>query len=305
MRTESPFGKRKAPSGQSLPKRKYFLAYEGSQTEKLYFDGIKSNRDQLKINSLIDIIPILRSYNEEGCGHPKKIVEAVKEYIDQMKGGSCKVSQLAQWTVDYINKCNMTSPIPSQKTFDNLIQYFKGEGINPNDTVRSLDAVYNLIINYFQNIRLERLKKYLESQQISYCPGYDKVCIIVDRDPQSFKAEQYDYVVEKCQTEGYQLYVTNPCFEFWLLLHFDEVMDMNPEDLRKNAKMTNKSKRRFTEYKLRELVPGYQKNDIRFSVFLPRIEIAIRNEKKFEEDVLKLKDHLGSNVGCLIAELQS
>ena len=69
--------------------------------------------------------------------------------------------------------------------------------------------------------------------------------------------------------------------------------------------MTNKSKRRFTEYKLRELVPGYQKNDIRFSVFLPRIEIAIRNEKKFAEDVLKLKDHLGSNVGCLIAELQS
>ncbi len=35
--------------------------------------------------------------------------------------------------------------------------------------------------------------------------------------------EQYDYVLEQCNIRKYGFYITNPCFEFWLLMHFDDV----------------------------------------------------------------------------------
>lgn len=40
------------------------------------------------------------------------------------------------------------------------------------------------------------------------------------------------YVLDKCNKMGFQFCVTNPCFEFWLLLHFDEGlswMKKNPQ----------------------------------------------------------------------------
>ena len=37
------------------------------------------------------------------------------------------------------------------------------------------------------------------------------------------------YVLDKCNKMGFQFCVTNPCFEFWLLLHFDEVFELDEE----------------------------------------------------------------------------
>ena len=70
---------------------------------------------------------------------------------------------------------------------------------------------------------------------------------IIDRDRESFvsssKNNQYKYVVEKCEEMGFGLYVTNPCFEFWLLLHFDKVFELDRDKLLENPKVT--AKRRY------------------------------------------------------------
>ena len=58
----------------------------------------------------------------------------------------------------------------------------------------------------------------------TYAKGFDRICLI------------------------------NPCFEFWLLLHFDGVFELDREKLLKNPKVT--AKRRYVEQELRRLWPG-------------------------------------------------
>ena len=55
--------------------KKYFLVYEGSDTEAIYFDAVQSMRDDIRINPLIQLIPLIRSYSEEGWSNPKKILD--------------------------------------------------------------------------------------------------------------------------------------------------------------------------------------------------------------------------------------
>ena len=90
-----------------------------------------------------------------------------------------------------------------------------------------------LTIEEIPNI-LETVLKNIENKQITYSEDIDKMCLIVDRDKKSFKEEQYNYVKEECERKNFKLYVTNPCFEFWLLLHFDEVHLINKEELLEN-----------------------------------------------------------------------
>ena len=86
-----------------------------------------------------------------------------------------------------------------------------------------------------------------------YAEGFDKICFIVDRDRESFVAHpennQYKYVLDKCREKGFGFYLTNPCFEFWLLLHFDDAAILYQEKLLDNRKVT--VKRRYTEHELR------------------------------------------------------
>ena len=62
------------------------------------------------------------------------------------------------------------------------------------------------------------------TSSITYDENIDKICLVIDRDKDSFIStpnnRQYEYVVKTCKKKGFGLYVTNPCFEFWLLLHF-------------------------------------------------------------------------------------
>ena len=157
-----------------------------------------------------------------------------------------------------------------------------------------------LTIEEIPNI-LEIVLKNIENKQITYSEDIDKMCLIVDRDKKSFKEEQYNYVKEECKKKNFKLYVTNPCFEFWLLLHFDEVHLINKEELLENKRAS--SKVRFVESELKKYFP-YNKNKYNAELLIEKIDLAIENEKKFCENIEELKDKLGSNIGLLIKELK-
>lgn len=99
------------------------------------------------------------------------------------------------------------------------------------------------------------------------------------------------------------LYVTNPCFEFWLLLHFDEVFELDREKLLNNPKVT--AKRRYVEQELRRIWPGYKKSSYKAEELVKYIDHAIHNEKEFCEDVAELEKSIGSNIGKLIIDMRT
>ena len=56
-----------------------FLYMRGSETEVIYFDAVRSLRGDIGINPLIELIPLIRSFSEDGWSNPKKILDRVIE----------------------------------------------------------------------------------------------------------------------------------------------------------------------------------------------------------------------------------
>ena len=125
----------------------------------------------------------------------------------------------------------------------------------------------------------------------------------MDRDRKSFTVNQYEYVLEQCEKRGFGLYLTNPCFEFWLLMHFDDVKELDKERLFENPLVS--SKRRYSEEELRKRVPGYKKSKYDAIGLVRNVDTAIDNEKQFCETLNELENKIGSNLGLLIGEMRS
>ena len=150
------------------------------------------------------------------------------------------------------------------------------------------------------------ISEIIKNGDLTYDQDFDEICLIVDRDRNSFisrpENDQYQYVLDECKKFGFKFFVTNPNFEFWLLLHFDEVFNLDNDKLLANPKVS--AKRRYTEYELCKLYKGYKKSSYKADELVRNIDVAVRNEKQFCEDINSLENSVGSNIGLLITEMQ-
>lgn len=305
LRIPKTFGERTEKERKAT--RKYYLIYEGTKTEVQYFSGIEKNKELLSINSLIEIVPILRSYNEKEWSNPKKILDKLIEYVSSNDEESLTVGRFIDKVIDWLLEEQVIGDkaiYNNQNLKDECIKLFKSE----NEIVELTNA--SKIVSSFLTEKLhisnsvQQIEDYIKRQFVTYEEGYDKICLIADRDKQSFKEDQYDYVVQTCSEKGYYFYVSNPCFEFWLLLHYNQVLDMDREKLLLNPKESPKAKKRFLEKQLSLFMKGYNKNNLQFSKIVDKISTAIENEKQFCENTDELKTELGCNIGLLIKEMQ-
>lgn len=127
----------------------------------------------------------------------------------------------------------------------------------------------------------------------------NELWMVVDRDKQNVSAEQIDSIIEKCNIEGYNLALSNPTFEFWLLLHLKDAKEYQHEILLNNEKV-NKN-RRFIDKELSNILGGYSKKKLQFERFESGIKDAINRAKELAIDNVELKDKLGTSV-CLLVE---
>ena len=271
-------------------RKKYFIASEGSTTEPKYFERL--NDSIIKEN--VSVINILRDYACQGYSNPTHVVKLLQAFIDNSFNGITVrelKNKLANWTHENPNKIDFTSVLTKinqiYKSDDDRIPYD-----NLDDLFMRLfrEEVYEDVIKNFA--------RYVMAQDVTYSPVRDTLNMVIDRDKDSFTDEQYDKVVKFCENNNVNIYVSNPCFELWLLMHFDEFDKENPDDLFFNRK-ANASGKRYLEKRLNEICK-YKKNSIDFSKFEPGIKKAIQREKKLVEDVTKIKYELGTNVGILV-----
>lgn len=315
MRESRKFAERTAVFSSDAMVKKYFLVYEGSNTEVLYFKAVNAMREEIKINPLIELVPIIRSYSEEGWSNPKKILDRIIENIEESKTKRISYETLLNRLMDcfYETKIIMGNRVQAKSIWEKMkivceIDLKK----NLFEDVENIEDACSLICEKLKKeYNLENvisdITNIIEEGGLTYAEGFDKICLIVDRDRESFvsnpKNDQYAYVVNKCKERDFELYVTNPCFEFWLLLHFDEVFEMDKDKLLKNPKVT--SRRRYTEQELRRIYPRYTKSDYQAEELVRNIDKAIKNEKEFCEDIILLENSVGSNLGKLIENMRS
>lgn len=310
MREKRNFAERTRFLKTDEAKKKYFLVYEGECSEDCYFKAVESLRKEIGINPLIELVPIIRSYSETGWSNPIKIVERICKNIDESKSGSISYETLLNWIMEYFQEEELF--IDNR----NLEKYFWATLITvvqdvihtelqdivpdlPNSCKRILDllkektGLHTLVTDIDQII---------SKCNITYAPEYDKICFVVDRDKDSFTEVQYDNVLKTCKKRNFYFYLSNPCFEFWLLMHFDDVDKLDNMKLLDNPFVTKRY--RYTEHELKRLIRGYKKSRYNAIELVGRIDIAIANEKSYCEDIVKLKNEVGSNVGLLVTELR-
>ncbi len=139
-------------------------------------------------------------------------------------------------------------------------QYFKEIDRNRSDI--GINYLVEIIPINHDSIKSENhpLQLYAEAKNVinesdNYFPDNgDQLCLIVDRDKHSFSDSQYDELLEHEREGELKLYVSNPCFEFWLLLHFSDCKHLDQNMLIENAKGDNK--RTLTENLLRDYLDG-------------------------------------------------
>ena len=101
MREKKAFAQRTHTRNTDEVRKKYFLVYEGAETEDIYFEGVNENRQKIGINPLIELVPMTRSYSEEGWSNPKKILDRVMKNLYENKTGQISYETLMNWVMDY------------------------------------------------------------------------------------------------------------------------------------------------------------------------------------------------------------
>ena len=102
--------------------KKYFLVYEGSDTEAIYFDAVQSMRDDIRINPLIQLIPLIRSYSEEGWSNPKKILDRLILNLRESQEQYVSYESLLNRIMDYLleSKAITTSKLMAKNIWQTM-----------------------------------------------------------------------------------------------------------------------------------------------------------------------------------------
>ncbi|MGL5257541.1 MAG: RloB family protein [Proteocatella sp.] len=291
-------------------RKKYFLIYEGICTEEIYFNKLIEVRHEINIQPLIELIPLIRDYSEKGYSNPKKILECLISYLDEVTSGTMSYKTLFDRIIAYLeqNDYLYTKAQDSTKYIWQVLTMCCQEKIGKqidHDVDNILEDGQTLINELCAKVSLKKVVENIipifEQSRFTYDKNIDEVCLIVDRDRDSFientSIHQYTEVLQECRRARIKLYVSNPCFEFWLLLHFDRI-----ESLDRNALINGSNL--DIEKKLKEFFPKYSKAKYDAEMFVCHIDKAIENERFFCEDPVLLESSLGSNIGLLIQELQ-
>jgi hypothetical protein len=188
-------------------------------------------------------------------------------------------------------------------------EYLYFSGINKNRVPLKINSLTEFVFLRHEKDKgnnplslYEEAGKELDSYDNYFPDTGDQFCLIVDRDKHSFSENQYDSLLELERQEKVKLYVTNPCFEFWLLLHFKDCKEYDSQKLPENSGTGNRT---YVESVLKECPGGsYSKTGLKFDDnYKDKVHTAINNSKKYTTEVNELKNSLGTNAGVLIESM--
>lgn len=283
MRESRTFAERTRVLNSDEVIRKYFLVFEGSDTEVIYFDAVRSLREEIGINPLIELVPMVRSFSEEGWSNPKKILDRVIENLKESEEQVLSYESLLNRIMEYFYEAKIitTSRVLARSIW-NTMRRFCEEELQKSlyDRVEDTDSVCHMLMELlkteYQIVNLvDDISEIIKNGGLTYEEGFDQICFIVDRDKDSFVSvpgnNQYQYELDK-------------------------------EKLLENPKVT--AKRRYAEQELHRICRGYRKTSYDAEAMVRNIDQAINNEKKFCEEIEELEGSLGSNIGRLIAHMR-
>lgn len=265
-----------------LPEKRIFLSVEGNETEKEYFDGVSKNREKMGINAKIDV-EVLRRGKKDTDSAPQQVLELLEEYI-----------RLREQNEDDILR-EISEQFKEQYSVDFIRQYLEDSNKIPKKK-RNIFVTELKKIGYDINYR-----KYLRK----YNQELDEFAVMIDRDIYTHSETNMLECIKHCQANGYQCYIANPCFEFWLLMHLADILGefgKSLDDIKENKKVSDKHT--FVSKAVSDRA-HHGKSGIRFAAqYMPNIDYAINQAKGFASEEYDLVDRIGCNLWKLMEKLK-
>ncbi len=265
-----------------IPEKRVFLSVEGNVTEKEYFDGLSKNRVKIGINAKVDV-EVLRRGKKDTNSAPQQVIELLEEYV-----------RLRQQNEDDILQ-EVSEQFKERFSLDFIKQFLENPDKLPKKK-RNLFAIELKKIGYDINYR-KYLKKYNNER--------DEFAVLIDRDMQTHSESIMSECIKYCRDNGYKCYIANPCFEFWLLMHLADIEAEFGDQLDKIKENKKVSEQHTFVSKEVSDRAHHGKSGINFAEkYLPYIDKAVIQAKKFSSDENELVDNIGCNLWKLIEELK-
>lgn len=278
-RLHSPMDIRPDTDVNETPKRIVFLSVEGN-TEKDYFSYVQKYRNKLGIETLVHI-ETLSKLTSDGESDPEQVFDLLNDYLQIRREGilpqdiySMLNGYSGNFSVDLISKyLNGDLPVKETKILKNAI---KMAGVD---------------IDY---------QKYLSEYKGE--DGNDVFAVVIDRDSGSHSEKLLRDLFLQCKEKNCFCYLTNPCFEFWLLLHVSDVWEEYKDRLDEmliNKKISNRHTFVSFELSKRTRHTKHIPENKFVNYYLPNIDLAISRLK----EVKKSEDYLINCIGSNLPEL--
>lgn len=253
------------------PKKMIFLSVEGDETERTYFQHLNEH-----LNLSLIQIEVLRHKRGDGYSDPEHVIELLDEYLNVRKGELVPDSLMKALLEKY--------------AYEDLHKYLLQD--------MSLDPSLR------KTIKTELLKIGIDLEYRRYLQSFDKetdyFAVVLDRDCGNHDRQLLLECIEICANKNYGCYITNPCFEFWLLLHLCDIAnEFSAEELevlRINPVISNQHTKISFEVSKR----AHHKKAISALKFekyyYANIRQAIQHSKNFATEFPAILDNLGSNL---------
>lgn len=266
------------PETQSI-KRVVFLSVEGEVTERRYFEFVRESRETLGIKSVVEIHVLRRG---DSSSSPEKVVELLENYLE-VRNNNDFLAEVDKLELKHYDKEFIHKYLEAPDTID-VKEKRQFEGFLKEE---QLDLTYLLFLNKFKG---------------SDNGENDVFGIVIDRDAGNHSPENMARIFDECDEKGYRCFLTNPRFEFWLLLHVADVKSEYPDEL---EKMLNFNDETVDKHLLEKTGGGKKIQRKTFDTyFLPNIDTAIERANGLCTSRNELLDQLGSTLGELFELLR-
>ena len=266
------------PETQSI-KRVVFLSVEGEVTERRYFEFVRESRETLGIKSVVEIHVLRRG---DSSSSPEKVVELLENYLE-VRNNNDFLAEVDKLELKHYDKEFIHKYLEAPDTID-VKEKRQFEGFLKEE---QLDLTYLLFLNKFKG---------------SDNGENDVFGIVIDRDAGNHGPENMARIFDECDEKGYRCFLTNPRFEFWLLLHVADVKSEYPDELEKMLDFNDET----VDKHLLEKTGGGKKIQRKTfdTYFLPNIDTAIERANGLCTSRNELLDQLGSTLGELFELLR-
>lgn len=189
--------------------------------------------------------------------------------------------------------------------FRKLIDIRRSLNIHPLIDIRLLEKTEEDKDISFPRKLIDFAESQKENSEIMFDKERDKMIIVFDADIFEEKVLDYDEVIALGETDNI-LAVSNPAFELFLLLHFE---DAYTKDIKPNMEQIIKNKKDGNQtfiYKLLLARTGINsKRNSAIGELAKNVDVAIVQEKKINEDIHNCKGKITCNIGKIIESIRN